>query len=122
MQYTYNSDGTLATKHDAKNQTIQYSYDTYQRLTQVTRPDGQDNYYYDTYSVSGFTSQNAWGRLAAVTFQGVNGVMDQGTSAFTNLYSYSVAGQVSAKRLRLLRVGDYAAGGDFGPGGGLHLR
>jgi YD repeat-containing protein len=53
-QYTYNSDGTLATRRDAKNQTINYSYDSYQRLTQVSRPDGTEDTY-DYYSTSGFT-------------------------------------------------------------------
>jgi RHS repeat-associated protein len=102
VTYTYNSDGTLATKHDAKNQTIQYSYDNYKRLTQVTRPDSQDNYTYDTYSTSGFTSSYAWGRLAAVTFQGRPDANNLPTT-FVNMYSYTPAGSVTAKRLRLLR-------------------
>jgi hypothetical protein len=39
---------------------VQYSYDGYQRLTQVSRPDGtHDDYTYNSYS----GSQNAWGRL-----------------------------------------------------------
>jgi len=46
-----------------------YSYDSYQRLIQVSRSDGtHDDYTYDTYSVgagngygtSAFTSQYAW--------------------------------------------------------------
>ncbi len=35
--YTYNADGTVATKTDAKGQQIQYSYDPYGRVAQVSR-------------------------------------------------------------------------------------
>jgi YD repeat-containing protein len=35
VTYTYNSDMTLATKTDAKNQQVQYSYDSYKRITEV---------------------------------------------------------------------------------------
>ena len=65
----------------------------YQRLTQVTRPDGtQDTYYYDTYS-DGFMSVHA-GRLAAVTFQGrpdPNNSLN--ARKFTYMYSYTQGGR-----------------------------
>ena len=101
VSYTYNADDTLATRTDAKGQIVQYSYDSYQRLIRVHRSDGsEDNYTYDTYSTSGFTSQYAWGRLAAVTFRGQQVNEDSGTASFTYMYSYTPAGLVTAKRLR----------------------
>ena len=36
--HTYNSDGTVATRTDAKNQQMQYSYDTYPRVTGSISP------------------------------------------------------------------------------------
>ena len=38
VYYTYNPDGTLATRRDANNQTVNYGYDSLKRLTQVSRP------------------------------------------------------------------------------------
>jgi YD repeat-containing protein len=35
VTYTYNSDNTLHTKTDAKNQVFTYSYDSYKRLTKI---------------------------------------------------------------------------------------
>lgn len=37
VAYTYNADGTVATKVDAKNQKIAYTYDSYKRVTQIQR-------------------------------------------------------------------------------------
>jgi YD repeat-containing protein len=37
MTYTYNADGTLATKIDAKGQKVAYSYDPYQRIATIQR-------------------------------------------------------------------------------------
>jgi YD repeat-containing protein len=102
VSYTYNTDGTVLSRTDAKNQRVDYSYDTYKRLTRVHRSDGEDNYTYDAYT----GSQNAMGRLAAVTFQGqqvqapYSGEVIGGTSSFTYIYSYTQAGLVTSKRLR----------------------
>ena len=46
MSYTYDADGTLASKTDANNNTETYTYDTYQRLTAI--PDRQQTFTYDT--------------------------------------------------------------------------
>ena len=64
VYYTYNSDGTMATRRDANNQTVNYSYDSLKRLTQVSRPDGtQDTYYYDTNPLAGrCTRRGGWRR------------------------------------------------------------
>jgi RHS repeat-associated protein len=105
VSYTYNPDGTLATRRDAKNQLVQYTYDGYERLIQVSRPDGtHDNYTYDAYSTTGFSSQNAWGRLAALTFQGQPDPNNPNSgTTFTYMYSYKTSGLVTAKHLRLTR-------------------
>jgi len=44
--YTYNADGTLASKTDANGNTETYTYDAYQRLTVF--PDRQQTFTYDT--------------------------------------------------------------------------
>ena len=46
VSYTYNADGTLASKKDANGNTETYTYDTYQRLTSI--PDRQQTFTYDT--------------------------------------------------------------------------
>ena len=110
LTYTYNTDGTIATKTDAKGQQIQYAYDPYQRLIKVSRSDGSvDNYTYDVYP----NSQNAQGRLAAVSFAGVTDPNTQAPTQFTYQYSYNPPGQVTAKKLAMTRgpypgVGGYA--------------
>ena len=73
VTYTYNANQKVQTKTDAKGQQTQYSYDSYNRLTQVRHyPSGssqpedtcqQVNYFYDTdQSGSGFS--NRTGRTA----------------------------------------------------------
>jgi YD repeat-containing protein len=44
--YTYNADGTLASKKDANGNTETYTYDAYQRLTGI--PDRNQYFIYDT--------------------------------------------------------------------------
>ena len=69
--YTYNADGTVATRTDPKGQITGYTSDTYQRVTTVTH--GTDasqtvNYYYDTDPLdpNNTFAQNTWGRVAAI--------------------------------------------------------
>ncbi|MGH9960596.1 MAG: hypothetical protein ACREBC_26330, partial [Pyrinomonadaceae bacterium] len=82
VSYTYNSDGTIATKTDAKGDRQEWSYDTYKRVTQTRRfvnfgfgQFGEDacqavNYYYDTNPLDGSFTQNGWGRLTAAAWTG----------------------------------------------------
>jgi RHS repeat-associated protein len=53
------------------------------------------DYYYDGNPLNGDYSQNAWGRLAAVTFQDPN----VGGSQFAYMYSYNQAGRVTAQHM-----------------------
>ena len=49
--YTYNVDGTLATRTDPKGQVTTYTYDTYQRVTKVTHgPSATQTYSNQTYN------------------------------------------------------------------------
>jgi RHS repeat-associated protein len=112
VSYTYNSYNKVATRTDAKGQVVVYTYDLYARLTKVQRyPSGtnnledtcqQENYYYDSNPFDGAYSQNVLGRLAAVQYVGGN----CGTT-LTEMYSYSVPGAVTGKRLRVARSGFY---------------
>ncbi len=68
MGYTYNADGTLATKKDANGNTESYSYDAYQRLTAI--PDRQQTFTYET-CPTGITPSgcvNAPGKMVQATF------------------------------------------------------
>jgi RHS repeat-associated protein len=97
--YTYNNDDTVATKIDAKNQKVAYTYDSYKRLTKIQRYPvstgaedvcQQVTFTYDTSTYG----QNLWGRLATVTWgDGICG------RSFTEAYSYSVGGLVLKKNL-----------------------
>ncbi len=90
VSYTYNANGMVATRTDAKNQQTQYSYDGFNRVTQIRHygvaggsEDAcqQVNFYYDSNPyVSGYSAY-AWGRLAARTYQAAN--CGQAGNAFT---------------------------------------
>lgn len=94
VTYSYNTDGTLAYKIDAKGQRIDYTYDSYGRVTQAAGV----TFYYDTSPspLAGY-SNFAWGRLAAVKYPG------DGKLRFMEVYSYSRGGLLSAKKLRVLK-------------------
>ena len=104
VTYTYNQDGTVATKTDAKNQKIVYTYDSYKRVTEIQRfkSNGVEdvtqrtNYYYDSYDSYG---QNLQGRLAAVTYTA--GTWDSAGDelSFKEKYSYTPAGLPIGKHL-----------------------
>ena len=71
VTYTYNSDNTLHTKTDAKNQVFTYSYDSYKRLTQVqVGSTVLRTFMYDTNTLDGtFSGSYTQGRLVAVQNQ-----------------------------------------------------
>ena len=97
--YTYNADGTVATRTDPKGQITGYTSDTYQRVTTVTH--GTDasqtvNYYYDTDPLdpNNTFAQNTWGRVAAIEI----GKCNTGP-AYAEEYSYWTSGLVMSKRV-----------------------
>ena len=115
VSYTYNGYNKVATRTDAKGQKVAYSYDGYARLTKVQRyptVNGaedtcqQENYSYDSNPFDGSYSQNVVGRLAAVQYMGGYVPGPYGNpcdTTFTEMYSYSGAGAVTGKRLRVTR-------------------
>src|SRR5438270_12412368 len=97
VTYTYGSGGTLATKTDAKNQQIRYTYDGYLRLTRMSyyqTPTSQEDtqarvdIYYDT-AYSG-PSTNTLGRMTWKQF-----TAGQGGDTLRGFYGYTQTGQLN---------------------------
>src|SRR5581483_9761497 len=106
MTYTYNANGTVATRTDARGVKAEYTYDAYRRLTKITynnnaNPCQAVDLYYDTNPLDGAYSANGWGRKTAERFQVGCGTAWQGT--ITYMYSYTSAGSVTKKRMRFNR-------------------
>jgi RHS repeat-associated protein len=122
---TYQYDGMhhVTQRVDAKGQKTTYTYDSYERLTQVQHflANGNEdtvqrvNYYYDSNPYYPSLSTNAVGRLTAVTFQNesVSGVMPSqvhgGSESFIYSYGYNVAGRVTAQQLTVVPMSGYPA-------------
>jgi RHS repeat-associated protein len=108
----YNSDGTLASMTDGKGQKHVYTRDAYKRITSIARlnskgdplPNDSYSYYHDTNPFDSAFSQNTLGRLAAVQW----GSAATLPGLMTEMYSYTVSGQMTAKRLRVNRGGNNA--------------
>jgi hypothetical protein len=114
--YFYNADSTVWYKHDAKGQDAVYSYGGAKRVTMIQRyPSGKNNaedtcqrvtYAYDANVINSAFSQHVAGRLATAQYS----VYVAGHPAnLTEMYSYHVAGAVTAKRLQVQRCGNCAA-------------
>jgi YD repeat-containing protein len=107
--YEYNSDGTLLRKTDAKNQKVEYNYDSHKRVTQIRRytsPSVEDvcqrtDLYYDSNPFDAGYSTNVAGRLAAKRSGGANCGGPGSTREFIEMYGYSQAGAATKKRLRV---------------------
>jgi RHS repeat-associated protein len=98
VSYTYNADGTLATKTDANGNPETYTYDAYQRLTAI--PDRQQTFTYDTCpTVNNLVGcVSAAGYLMQATFGSMIGSNDL---SFEYNYSYTPAGKVAGKTLEV---------------------
>jgi hypothetical protein len=125
VSYYYNSGyNTLNYKIDAKGQKISYSYDSYSRVTQISKyPDGvhedvcqRVNYNYDTDPDISTGPYNTYtsGRLTSIHYGGANcNAFSAMTSTATTgnnyieMYAYTQAGQITNKRLRLWKESDY---------------
>jgi hypothetical protein len=63
------------------------------------------NYFYDTNPFDATFTQNGWGRLVAVEYQRVLATtgcgLESGGAKFVEMYSYTAAGLVAKKRLRV---------------------
>ncbi len=99
----------LKTKTDAKGQVFNYSYDGYNRLTQISAGSTVlRTYVYDTNTDDSQYSQYPSGRLVEVKYTAVGYSVDTsgtpGSTMFTDMFSYTQAGQVAGKRLRLTQT------------------
>lgn len=107
VSYTYNSDQTLATKTDAKGQQFTYSYDLYKRLTSVSvGGNALRSYSYDSNPYDSSYSQYAAGRLAAIQYPAINYTYNSASASttFTDMFTYTQAGQLAGKRLRVTKT------------------
>jgi YD repeat-containing protein len=91
VSYVYNTDGTLASKTDAKGQCNQFTYDTFGRVTEKRgyqscwgNPYQTVNYVYDT-------GVNGWGRLYSATVSTYWG------GGVGQSFTYTPAGLVASK-------------------------
>jgi YD repeat-containing protein len=96
VSYTYNADGTLASKTDANGNTETYTYDAYQRLTGI--PDRQQTFTYDTCPTNATGCVSMAGQLMQATFGSMIGTNDL---SFEYNYAYTPAGKVSGKTLEV---------------------
>ena len=109
----------MATKTDAKNQQIKYTYDIYNRVTQVshfpTVGGAEDTsqrvpYIYDTNTLdtNHTFSNNTSGRIAAVTYGPENNTTTNQLGyylpAFAEWYNYQPSGLVATKRLQVQKT------------------
>jgi len=116
VTYTYDGNHHVTMRTDAKSQQTQYSYDSYERLTETRHyapPTCQTciaqevtfqrvDYTYDVNLLS--TSNYSWGRLTGVTFQGAP--EGPGYFNFAYQYGYNQAGRVTSNQFL---IGDSSA-------------
>ena len=128
VTYTYNyATSQVVSKTDAKNQQVQYTYDSYNRVTQVGHFYWQFSYQcgcntyvedttqrvvysYDTNPYDGGNySQYTQGRLAAITYQPMtNSTITSTLPTFSEWYSYTQAGSLAGKQLKASQTGSTA--------------
>jgi YD repeat-containing protein len=106
--YLYNLDGSVQRKTDAKGQYVLFDYDSDGRVTARRRyyaggagedTCGRVDYYYGTQGFAPSFTQFAAGRVAAVA----TGCAYVGLGQLIEMYSYTAAGAVAKKRLRIVR-------------------
>ena len=117
VTYTRDPVGHVTKRVDAASQTTNYTYDGYNRLTQVVRnndPCQTENYNYDQGIDYSFSSGYSMGKLTAVTFGTGSYGLCPGTApdsstwgGLTYDYQYSSAGQVTGKRMQIARTPYY---------------
>ncbi len=107
VTYTYDTNKRLATKTDAKGQAFNYTYDSYNRLTQISVGSTVlRTYVYDSNPDDSYFSQNGLGRLVEIKYPAIaeswpSTCQASTSTVFTDMFSYTQAGQVAGKRLRV---------------------
>jgi YD repeat-containing protein len=111
--YLYNLDGSVQRKTDAKGQYVAFAYDSEGRVTSARRyaGGGEDtcarvDYHYGSQSFDASFTANAAGRLAATATGVLTGMCQSvGAGQLIEMYSYTAAGAVTKKRMRIIRSG-----------------
>lgn len=102
VSFTLNAaDGTVATKTDAKIQQTQYTYDVKKRVTQIAKAGDACQtvpFSYDTNTILPGFSANTSDYLATMSYFIKDSV---GCEAVQEIYSYTAAGAITNKRLRM---------------------
>src|ERR1017187_3682198 len=114
VSYTYNADGTLATKKDANGNTGSYTYDTYGRLTAI--PDRGQTFTYDTCPANDSFRTSTPGQLVEAVFGSMVGPNEL---SFQYDYTYTPAGKVASKALTLQSANHLSFGGQIEASGTL---
>jgi len=94
VSYTYNADGTVATRTDALNQQVRYTYDSYGRVTTVRRYNSsgvEQTCQKVTNTFDG--AYNGWGRLSSVSWGGSSCT----GGSWSQSYRYTTAGRSTQK-------------------------
>jgi RHS repeat-associated protein len=113
VSYTYNADGTLATKKDA-NGNSDYTYDTYGRLTAI--PDRGQTFTYDTCPANDSFCTSTPGQLVEAVFGSMVGPNEL---SFQYDYTCTPAGKVASKALTLQSANHLSFGGQIEASGTL---
>ena len=117
VNYAYDANHRLATKTDAIGTVFTYSYDGFNRLLTISVGGSRlRTYTYDQNAIDSTYSQNVNGRLATVTYPVISyDVLNQtrqGTTTFTEMFSYTADGAVAGKRLRVTKTNPYGTEAD----------
>jgi RHS repeat-associated protein len=101
VTYSYNTDGTMATKVDAKNQKIAYVYDANQRVSQIQRypvsTGAEDQCQRVTFTYG--TSAPSLGRVSNATWGASTNCAALNNHTFVESYTYNNPGSVMSKSL-----------------------
>ena len=108
-EHSYNVDGMLASRMDARGQRTEYSYDAKKRLISIKRfdsvgqvqPEQCVKYYYDVNPFEDFFAEKTEGQLTAAQWGDENIL----PGMITEMYSSSPYGRLKAKRIRINRAG-----------------
>ena len=108
-EHTYNADGMLASRIDAKGQRTAYYYDSKKRLSSIKRFDADNQvrpeqcvtYYYDVNPFEAVFSKNSEDHITAAQWGDENIL----PGLITEMYSYTRFGKISAKRVHINRNG-----------------
>jgi len=113
VTYTYDSNHRLATKTDAIGTQFTYTYDAFARLLTISAGGNiLRTYTYDQNTIDSAYSQNINGRLATITYPVISydpqtNQTRQGTTTFTDMFSYTPYGAIAGKRLRVTKTNPY---------------